>query len=297
MQFDAKCIECLIHRQAKLAEARNDPENAYRYMRDVMQLMLDAPENVAAPYLIPLFSEAYEKYWPGTDHYGPLKEASNRDMLSRLPEMRRIVRESADPLLTALKFAQTGNYIDYGAMADNVDPAVLDRMIAETPGNPIDEAEYARFRSDLDTAASLLYVGDNAGEIVADMVLIEQLKGQYPNLSVTFAVRGGPALNDVTREDAHAVGLDQLVPIVDNGSCISGTELDYLGEEMHRALYSADLIISKGQANFETMATSGLNIYYIFLCKCGRFTKLFGVPMLSGMFVNERRLHITTPYY
>ncbi len=296
MQFDAQCIECLIRRQAQRADAQHDPERSYRYLRDVMQLILDAPPGVAAPYLTPLFDDAFHRYWPGTDPYAELKRQSNGHMLARLPEMRAMADAADDPLLMALKLAQTGNYIDYGALAGGVSREVLDRMMAETPERPVDPAEYAQFTEDLSRAQRLLYIGDNAGEIVADLVLTEQILARYPSLAVTFAVRGGPALNDATREDAAAVGLDRLVPIVDNGSRISGTELPCLGAEMRRALEEADVVLSKGQANFETLASSGLNIYYIFLCKCRRFTRLFDVPLLTGMFVNERRLQIASPY-
>ena len=296
MQFDAQCMECLIHRQARLAERQNDPEGTYRYLRDVMQLLLEAPEGVAAPYMIPLFDDAYARYWGPDLHYLPLKEQSNRGMLARLPEMRRMIREAEDPLLMALKFAQTGNYIDYGALRDGVDEDVLGQMLQKTPENVIDPVEYAHFQEDLARAGRLLYIGDNAGEIVADMAVVEELRRSYPRLHVTFAVRGGDTLNDVTRQDAAAVGLDQLVPIVDNGSRIPGTELGYLGEEMRRELEAADLVISKGQANFETLVTGGYNVYYIFLCKCQRFMRLFQVPKLTGMFLNERRLHIASPF-
>ena len=297
MQFDAHCIECLIRRQRTLAEAQNDPEGTYQYLQEVMQVLLDAPAGVAAPYMIPLFDDAFQRRWPGVDHYGPLKKASNRDMLARLPEIRRIVAQAEDPLLMALKFAQTGNYIDYGALAGGVDSDLLDRMIAETPARTVDPAQYRRFLDDLARGARMLYIGDNAGEIVADMVLIETLRRRFPGLSVTFAVRGGSALNDVTREDAAAVGLDRLVPIVDNGTRIPGTELSCIGTEMARCLDEADVILAKGQANFETLATCGRNIYYIFLCKCERFTRLFQVPMLTGMFLNERQLQINSPFY
>lgn len=296
MQFDAQCIECLIGRQRKMAEAQGDPEGTYQHLREVMQMLLDAPEGVAAPYMIPLFDDAFERRWPGVDHYGHLKEASNRDMLARLPEIRRIVAAAENPLEMALKFAQSGNYIDYGALADGVDPKILDRMIAQTPTRPLDPAQFTRFQEDVSRAGKLLYIGDNAGEIVTDMVLIEELQRRFPDLSITFAVRGAPALNDVTREDAAVVGLDRLVPIVDNGSRIPGTELSCVGEEMRRCLREADVILSKGQANFETLASSGLNIYYIFLCKCPRFTRLFDVPMLTGMFLNERQLQIASPF-
>ena len=296
MQFDAQCLECLVRRQRTLAEAQNDPKGALAYMREVLELLLQAPPGVAAPYLIPQFDDAFARRWPGADPYGPLKEASNRAMLARLPELRRAVAAAEDPLQTALKFAQTGNYIDYGALAGGVDPGTLDRMIAETPERTVDPAQFERFLDDVSQAKKLLYIGDNAGEIVTDMVLIETLLSRFPNLAITFAVRGGAALNDVTREDAAAVGLDRIVPIVDNGTRIPGTELAYVGEDMRRCLTEADVILSKGQANFETLATCGLNIYYIFLCKCPRFTKLFNVPMLTGMFLNDRQLQIDSPY-
>lgn len=296
MQFDAHCIECLMRRQAKIAHAQNDPEKAYLYLRDVMQQLLDAPAGVAAPYMIPLFDQAFAKYWHDHDRYAEIKRESNRDMRSKLPEIRRIIGAAEDPLKMAIKFAQTGNYIDFGALADGVQQDVLDKLIAQTPENPIDTAEYAHFTDDLARAKTLLYIGDNAGEIVADMALVEQLQVHYPDLQITFAVRGGPALNDVTRDDAAEVGMDKLVPIIDNGSCISGTELTMLGEEMQTALDTSDMILAKGQANFETMVTSGYNVYFIFLCKCERFTKMLNVPMLTGMFLNDRRLEISSPF-
>lgn len=296
MQFDAQCIACLVKRQAKRADAQHDPENAYRYMRDVMQILLDAPEGVAAPYMTPKFEESFGRYWPDAAQYEAEKKLSNENMLPRLPEMRRIVEAAEDPLLMALKFTQTGNYIDFGALAGNVDMDLLDRMIADTPNNEIDPVEYGHFVEDLSKARKLLYIADNAGEIVADRVMVEQLLARYPSLGITFAVRGGPALNDATREDAAAVGLDKLVKLVDNGSCISGTELNYLGDEMKAALEQADIVLSKGQANFETMITCGYNVYYVFLCKCERFTRMFQVPMLKGMFLNERRTHVDSAF-
>lgn len=297
MRFDAQCIDCLVRRQRNLADAQGEPEKSYLFMRDVLQAILDAPEGVAAPYLIPKFDEAFQKYWPGTDPYAALKRASNDFMMARLPKLQAMVEASADPVRTALQLAQVANYIDYGALSENVDPEKLDRMLFSAPDNPVEETTYRRFLADLEGAQRLLYIGDNAGEIVADRLLLEALMQRFPHLSITYGVRGGPALNDVTREDAAAVGLDQLVPIVDNGTRIPGTELTHIGPELRQVLEEADVILSKGQANFETLVTSGRNIYYIFLCKCVRFTRLFDVPMLTGMFCRERDLHIETPFY
>ena len=297
MRFDAQCIDCLVRRQRNLADERGEPEKSYHFMRDVLQAVLDAPEGVAAPYLIPKFDEAFQKYWPGTDPYAELKRASNDFMMARLPKLRAMVEASADPVRTALQLAQVANYIDYGALSENVDTEKLERMLFSAPDNPVDEKTYSQFLTDLEGARRLLYIGDNAGEIVADRLLLEALLRRFPHLSITYSVRGGPALNDVTREDAAAVGLDELVPIVDNGTRIPGTELNYIGAEMRQVLEAADVILSKGQANFETLVTSGRNVYYIFLCKCVRFTRLFDVPMLTGMFCRERDIHIETPFY
>lgn len=297
MRFDALCIDCLVHRQRVLAEQHGQPEKTYQFLREVLQAILDAPEGVAAPYLIPKFDAAYQKYWPGTDPYAELKKASNDFMLARMDKLRQIIDTAADPVRTALQLAQVANYIDYGALSEDVDPEKLERMLLTAPDNPVDEVTYRRFLSELECAGHLLYIGDNAGEIVADRLFIEQLKQRFPRLTITYGVRGGPALNDVTREDAAAVGLDALVPIVDNGTRISGTEMACIGPEMRRAIDDADVILSKGQANFETLVTTGYNIYYIFLCKCVRFTKLFDVPMLTGMFCREQDLHVETPFY
>ena len=297
MRFDAQCIDCLVRRQRSLADERGEPEKSYLFMRDVLQAILDAPEGVAAPYLIPKFVEALQNYWLATHHYAELKRMSNDFMMARLPKLRAMVEASADPVRTALQLAQVANYIDYGALSENVDPEKLDQMLFSAADNPVDEKTYTQFFTELESARRMLYIGDNAGEIVADRLLLEALMQRFPHLSITYGVRGGPALNDVTREDAAAVGLDQLVPIVDNGTRISGTELDYIGQEMRQVLEDADVILAKGQANFETLVTSGRNIYYIFLCKCVRFTRLFDVPMLTGMFCRERDLHVETPFY
>ena len=296
MQFDAMCIQCLIRRQARLAQRHGEPEKTYRYLREVLAMLLEAPEGVAAPFLIPRFDDAYDRYWPGDDYYGPLKADSNRVMMERLPAMEAQAAGSPDPLLAALKLAQAANFIDYGTMAGQVDLSEVDRILAAAPDNPIDEAVYAALCGDLARARELLYLGDNAGEIVADRVLLAQLRRRYPALRITYVVRGGPALNDVTREDADFAGIGQYAAVIDNGSRIPGTELAWAGPELQAAAARADVLFAKGQANFETLSGCGLNVYYTFLCKCERFTRWFQVPRMTPMLVRERDLHIDSPY-
>lgn len=290
MRFDAQCIECMIKRQYAQAVKLQDDAAALSYMKDVMREILDAPEDVAAPYLASRFGKAYSRYSGGVDSYEKIKRDSNDYMLGRLPMMREAAAKSPDGLLTALKFAYVGNYIDFGALAGRVSFAELDGLLRKAPTEALDSAEYERFLKDLSLAGKFLYILDNAGEIVADMLLIEKIRERFPELEVCAAVRGQPVQNDVTRRDADETGLSHMVRITDNGTNISGTQLRFLGDDMRSELESADIVLAKGQGNFETLSGCGLNVYYLFMCKCSRFTKLFGVSRLSGVFINEKRM-------
>lgn len=290
MQFDAHCIECLVHRQFRLAQEKNDGEKANRYLRDVLQALLDAPAGVSAPYMIEQFSQAYEKYWPGDDPYGKLKQDSNDLVLGLLPEIRPMVEQAADPLAMALKFAQTGNFLDFGILTPEVAHQALWDAVKKTPEMELDGDVYARLLRDLENGRRLVILGDNAGEIAFDLLLVEQLQRRFPELEILYCVRGKNSLNDATRADAAYVGMDRLVTILDNGTGISGTELAFISDELRQALDSADVILSKGSGNLESLAGCGLNIYYIFMCKCKRVAKILGCENMTGQFLRELAL-------
>ena len=134
----------------------------------------------------------------------------------------------------------------------------------------------------------MLYLTDNAGEIVFDRLFAETLKKAFPQLEITFCVRGAPVHNDATREDAIAAGIPFRV--IDSGSNIGGTELSALGSEAKAAMETADVIMAKGMGNTETLAGCGLNIYYAFLIKCPRFVQFFGKPMMTPMFIRDHSI-------
>lgn len=290
MQFDAHCIDCIVHRHYELAMKKNDGEKADRYLRDVLQVILDAPKGVSAPWLTNQCSLAYEKYWPGEDAYAKLKQDSNDMVLELLPSLRPMVEQAEDPLELALKFARTGNFLDFGILTPEVAHRALQEAVEHTPEAELDGEVYQTMKKDLETAKTLLILGDNCGEIVFDILLVEQLQKRYPELEILYCVRGRNALNDATRADAAYVGMDKLVPILDNGSGISGTEPDFVGEELKQAMERADVILSKGSGNMESLAGCGLNVYYIFMCKCRRMAKLLDCENMTGQFLMERRL-------
>lgn len=293
MQFDAHCIDCLVHRQFQLAMKQGNGKKADAYLRDVMQIILDAPKGVSAVWLAGAFTKAYDKYWPGVDAYGQLKQESNDWILQLLPQIRPIVEQAEDPLNMALKFSRTGNFLDFGILTPEIAHAALRKSIEDTPILPLDEDVYASLTRELAQAKNLLILGDNAGEIVFDLLLVEQLKLRYPALEILYCVRGDNVLNDATRQDAAYVGMDKLCRVIDNGSAISGTELSYIGEELKQAISDADVILSKGSGNFESLAGCGLNIYYLFMCKCKRVAKLLGCENMTGQFLREKNISVT----
>lgn len=297
MQFGTTCTVCLIKRQADFARRHGDNAQVLAFIKDVMQALIDAPAGVAAPYFSPVFDRLAEKHFGVTgDRYRQVKEESNRFMLARLGALREAVFSAPDPLRMALQFARTGNYIDFGALHDSMRYDELDALLARAKDDIIEETEYRKFRDELSHAKKMLYLCDNAGEIVIDRVVAEVLRAEFPKLSPVFCVRGGPALNDALRDDAYAAGLDRFAEVIDSGSNMSGTELAYVGADLLKALAEAEVVLAKGMGNFETMWGCGKNVYYLFLCKCPRFQQMFGVPRLTGMFVNENRLQLQ-PFY
>ena len=124
-----------------------------------------------------------------------------------------------------------------------------------------------------------------------DKLLVQTLRRLYPDLEITVMVRGGQVLNDATMEDAVQVGFDRLdgVTVMGNGDRLAGTDLTRISPEAHAAMTSANLILAKGQGNYETLQGCGLNVYYAFLCKCQFFANRFGVPVYTGMLVREKK--------
>ena len=292
MQFDAHCIECLVRRHYQLAMEKDDGVKADLYLRDVMRSILDAPPGVSAPYLTNEITHAYARYWPGEDAYAKLKQDSNDLILELLPQIRPMVERAADPLAMALKFARTGNFLDFGILTPEVAHKALTAAVEATPTAELEPETYAALLDDLKTAKHLLILGDNAGEIVFDTLLVEQLRRQYPDLDIAYCVRGEHTLNDATREDAAYVGMDRLARILDNGSAISGTEIAYASPDLRQALDRADVILAKGSGNFESLGGCGLNVYYVFMCKCARMAKILNCENMTGHFLREKTLHL-----
>lgn len=284
--LDSGCMECHLRRNLETARGLGTEEQATAFAKALMKLYLDAPEGVSTPWLAPHTAELFRKmYGLDADRFRAEKEASNRFVLSRLDQIRRRAQAAPDPVYAGLQFAILGNYLDFSALQGEVSFEELDELLAQAEKLALDPVVYRALCADLARGGKLLYLTDNAGEIGFDRVLADEIHRAYPRLAITFCVRGGPAVNDATRADA-AVGIS--FPVIDNGNRIPGTQIDQLGAEARRALDGADVILSKGQGNVETLRGCGRNIYYAFLIKCARFERLFGKPKFTPMLVRER---------
>ena len=280
-------MQCYLERNMNLAWKLGGEEQATVFFKALLKMFLEAPEGVSAPWYAPQTAKLLQEvYGLDFDRYKQEKIDSNGFVLERMDHIRQSVVSAADPVLAGLQHAILGNYIDFSGLRGEVSFQKLDEMLRQALQMELDPQAYAALCRDLSSGKRLLYITDNAGEIGFDRICAEQMQKAYPNLEITFLVRGGPANNDATEADAAAVGIP--FPVISNGNLIPGTQLDQLSAEAEAALKAADVIISKGQGNVETLLGCGYNVYYAFLIKCPRFMKLFDKPKLTPMLLMEK---------
>lgn len=286
LPVDSYCIQCYLRRNADLVRPLGDEKKTTEFLKKIMQMYIDAPAEVPSPWFGPQVADLlHEMYGLEIDRFRQEKLDSNRFVLERMAEIRRRVEEAEDPLLAGLQFAILGNYLDFSALQGNVSYEKLDEMLSGARDIDVTGPVLSRFWEELRTAHSLLYLTDNAGEIGFDRVFAETLQKAFPQLEITFCVRGAVTQNDATREDAAAVGIP--FPVIDNGNRVAGTQIELLSRQALEALEGADVILAKGMGNAETMLGCGFNVYYAFLIKCPRFVELFHQPMLTPMFIHD----------
>lgn len=289
MKLNPFCLCCILNKQEKLIRSYPDMEKKTEYMKKLMALIANTKETDCAPSLSVDIQKLYSSFWncPAED-YTEVKKDFNRFMLDIEHTLEEKIRSSADPLEKALLYARIGNYIDFAALSNVNQETAL--TLLENNSDSLDQEEYSIFLKELNSAKRLVYITDNCGEIVLDKLAIKILKETYPDLDITVLVRGYPVINDATMEDAEEIGLTDLVKVINNGSNVAGTWIPGINQTARELLENADMIIAKGQGNFETMNDCGLNVYYLFLCKCDLFQRRFHAQNLQGMFLNERRL-------
>jgi len=286
--MNTTCVECFLSKRLALARQLGTDEQATELCKILMQQFCQSPPDMDSALLGGIADEIMNQYYGiDPDRMRQEKQLSNQFVLDRLDAIRSRVESAGDPVYAALQFAVLGNYLDFSALFGQVSFEALDEMLDSALDMELDKDCYQLFVSDLQTGHRFLYITDNAGEICFDRVLAEVIAKKYPQLEITFCVRGAPVSNDATREDAVVAGI--RFPIIDNGTAIGGTAISRVNQETKDAIASADVILAKGMGNTESMFGCGYNVYYAFLVKCQRFMQFFDAPKMKPMFIRDRK--------
>ena len=289
MRLKPECISCLLKSRLDFAPEDTPVEKKIEYMQRVLRAISELELHESAPVVVRTINQIQKEMFGVTEDFTDVKVYFNDLMMSKVPELQANLDSSEDALELAIQYAITGNYIDFGAM-NHVDESILQKYMDDAKNIEIDANEYMLLQDDIKNAKSIVYLTDNCGEVVLDKLLMAEIGKRNPSAKITAVVRGADVLNDATIVDAEQVKLHEVAEVVGNGSDIAGTFIDSISDEAKHLLESADVILAKGQANFETMQECGLNAYYIFMCKCEMFAKRFGVPRFTGMLINDRRM-------
>lgn len=276
MKTHLACIPCLA-RQAldAVTEGVADPARREPLLRQLLRDLADDDWSGTPPAMAQRLQRSIREALGDSDPYRAIKDRMNRMARDLLPALRARIAAHPDPREAAVRVAIGGNLLDVGAktqIAAEDLPAHLETIWTQPLCGDV-----ASLFAAAERAQSILYLADNAGEIVFDRLLIEQL----PVGKVVVAVRGAPVLNDAVRADAETAGLPELVPVVDNGSDAPGTILDDCSADFRARFAAADLVIAKGQGNYETLSETDRPIYYLFTVKCPLVAARVGEPVGS----------------
>ncbi len=261
MQIKNECLPCMVKALVKLAEKVTDDK---ALQEDIItygiRCMGADPFKASAPYITAQIYEYAKKKSGKTDPYLQEKKVFNliADKLIQVLDLKKLIIKSHDPLETAVRLAIAGNIIDY-SLGNDVDENSVRLSVEESLSADLFGMDMSEFKRDIENAKRIMIIGDNAGEIVFDKLLVEML----PQEKVVYAVKGGAIVNDATMQDAVSTEMTHLVKVVENGASIQGTILEHCSEAFVKLFADSDLIISKGQANFETLdGQKDKNIYF-----------------------------------
>jgi len=278
MKATYDCIPCIVRQTIEAVRIGVDDEQLQRdVINKTLKYLQDANLELSPPELGKHIYKIISESLGGIDPYKDFKHKFNKFILENYQYLRKIIYLSDDPVYLAVKLSIAGNQFRFRE-GDAV--YQLENMLSDIHKLEFAIDDYSQFLSDLLASKNILFLADNAGEIVFDKLFIEVLKRFYPERGhkFTVVVRGAPIINDATLEDAELVDLDEVASVIDNGDNAPATVLQHVSEEMRTLYENSDLIISKGQGNFETLNEEEKLIYFMFKIKCPVISKALDAP-------------------
>ncbi len=257
------CIPCLVRQALGAARFISNDEGVHqKVLKKTLAALAVMDMNQAPPMMARHIQNTITEVTGNKDPYKKIKKKFNKFSLGILEDLRAMVESSKDPLKTAVRLSIAGNIIDFGALS-TLDKEIIFATIDHAMANEV-KGNMEGLIKEITAAGRILWIADNAGEIVFDRLVLEKIDRD----KVTFVVRGGAALNDATLEDAREAGISELVTTIDSGAAIPGTVLDECSQTFLQAFDRADLIIAKGQGNYETLPHDDDRIFFLFKAKC-----------------------------
>ena len=282
------CIVCLLKQYLQISRMCGiDGEKLDVAFNHLLENLENLTRTMTPPEIAAYFTDMLKQSTGVEDPYRQIKISSNAAAMANYPKMKERVKNAENQFAEALCLAIAGNLIDFGAKASLNLTEAIDEILNQPLFQHIESGENFNeelfrlkdFYSDLRSAENILYLGDNAGEIVFDRIFIEAILSEFPDKKITFVVRDGPALNDALLEDTVAAGIDQIVETISSGAAAAGTVLAKCSSDFLKRLYAADLVISKGQGNYESLSGEDLpSTWFLFRIKCRAVAEHAGGP-------------------
>lgn len=264
MKLHLECIPCYIRQALEAAQmVTEDKKLQEQILRKSLIVASEFDIDSSGFILQAKIKKVMGKILPATDPYREVKGKYNRIVLDLEDDIKKIIRDSKDPFETSLRIALAGNIIDFGPNT-NLNSKILKKAIKKSLSQNLDEEKIKLLKENIDNAKKILFIGDNAGEIVLDKIFIEKL----PKEKITYVVRGGYALNDATMQDAKMVGMTDTVRVITTGLDMPAAILPFCSHNFLGEYKKSDLIISKGQGNYEALCEEDKNIFFLLKIKC-----------------------------
>ena len=280
MRVHKKCLPCIVNQTVKFIEATSTRSEGEIFKKVFEYLSRTDFENAITPEVVGEIFAIVTGESSNPDPYKLTREFYNKMLSEQSAELEEAVDRAPDSFAEAVKYAIIGNVIDFSPGYELTAEAVKG-YFSKFGRESLEIDHTALLKKDILTAKTILYIGDNCGEIVLDKILLKKIREINPAAQIYFVTKGAPTLNDSVKEDAFALGIQEYASVIDHGDNCPGTVLHRTSEEFRRLFERTDVVISKGQANYEGLNEAQGNIYFLLIAKCAAIAQDIGTSEMK----------------